>query len=612
MADLTEDELRRLAQAAYDRGDATRARSFIRMLQSAGQQAQAEGAARPVYDDNGGLAAMRPPRADAGYSEPSPPQEPSPFFSADSRAANTVRVLGDIIKSTGSGVARGATQLFDMPGELQRGVGNALEFGVERVMGASAPEWSDQISDIASVGPLSPRPGMMEEVVRAIPGGNKAIDFQPQTTAGDYAQNVGEFLPGAMLFGGAGPSQSVARAGVENAIRYGLIPGLASEAAGQATEGTQFEPYARTAAALGSGILAARPSNTVQPLTPRADPEDARMAGTLMQNGIRPTVGQVTRSGTMRRIEGTLGDVPGQAEDLTAAAMRTTGSTATRATPEALAQASKDIVKAMDDAVAGVSFIPSTQMAQQADDVVRDYLRATAEGNVIPDVRNIAGEIVDAATTPRGMQISLATLKDWRSRLGRLMQSNDNQVREAAYGLRSLIDDATTAQLQASGRTEDVARLATAREQYRNWLGVADAATRATAENGILSPTQLHQAIIRTQGRRNVAVGNTTPLGNLSRSAAGVLRPEGTVQPGGVRELSQFATGTGAGGLIGAQMTPGNPLTGGVIGALVGGQAVSQGQAVMRSRAVQNLLMDPQGQVVRALIASGGGVAANQ
>lgn len=564
-----------------------------------------------TVDPNGRPVAMLPPRADEGYAEATPTAERG-IFPTGSRAARIAEVAGDMAQSAGSGLARGFAQLMDTPGELQRGVGNALEFGVERVMGDRAPAWSDQISDIASVGPMSPRPGMMEEGVRAFPGGASALDFQPETTGGEYAQNVGEFLPGAMLFGGAGPGQSVARAMLGNAVRYGAIPGLASEAAGQATEGTAAEPYARLAAALASGTLAARPSGSARPVLPSADPEDARMAEALIRSGVRPTVGQVARSGTLRRIEGTLGDVPGQAEDFTGAAMRTTGSAAPRATPEALSQASRGIVQVMDDAVAGVSFVPSVQMAQQADDAVNNYLRATAEGSVVPDVRNIASEIVDAATTPGGTQISLATLRDWRGRLGRLMQSNDAQVREAAYDLRSIIDDATTAQLQAAGRTDDVARLATAREQYRNWLAVADAATRAGAENGILSPTQLHQSVIRSQGRRNVAVGNTTPLGDLTRSGAGILRPESTVQPGGVREMSQAATGAVGGGLAGAQLLPGDPLLGGLVGALAGGQAVSGGQQAMRSRAVQNVLMDPRSQIARALIASGSGVAANR
>lgn len=571
-----------------------------------------------TIDPNGRPAVMRPPRADAGYDEPTPPQ-PGNWWQeniigrgeADTGGERVGALIGDMIRGTGSGIVRGATGLADLPGRAAdlalRGVGNVAESVVGG--GNRAPAWADQISEIVrGTNPFAPSGlGTAEQGVRNIPGGDAAMDYAPETTAGDYAQNVGEFLPGALLFGGAGAGQGMGRAAMENAVRYGLIPGVASEAAGQATEGTAAEPYARTAAALASGVLAARPSNAARPIIPSADPEDARMAGTLMRNGVRPTAGQVTRSSALRRMEGTLDAVPGQAEDFTAAAMRTTGSTAARATPDALRAASDDIVRTMDDAVAGVSFLPSPQMAQQADDVVQGYLRATAEGSVVPDVRNVADEIMDAATNPNAAQISLSTLQDWRSRLGRLMRSPDGQVREAAWGLRSIIDDATEAQLQSAGRSNDVARLSTAREQYRNWLAVSDASTRAGAENGIISPTQLNQSVIRSQGRRNASIGNTTELGELSRSGAGILRAEPTVSAGGVRSISTNLGGSLGGAAAGYQLMPGNPVLGGLVGGVAGSGAIGGGQAAMRSRAVQNFLMDPRNQIIRAMIAAGPG-----
>ena len=71
---------------------------------------------------------------------------------------------------------------------------------------------------------------------------------------GEYAQTASEFVPSAVL----GPG-SVAR----NAVALGIVPGLASEAAGQATKGQGIEPYARGAAALltgGAGHWATSPN----------------------------------------------------------------------------------------------------------------------------------------------------------------------------------------------------------------------------------------------------------------------------------------------------------------------------------------------------------------
>jgi hypothetical protein len=80
--------------------------------------------------------------------------------------------------------------------------------------------------------------------------------YQPKTIVGDYAQTAGEFVPSALLM----PEGSLAT----NALRYGLLPALSSETAGQLTKGTAAEPWARTI----GGILGAA-ANTWRDL-PRA------------------------------------------------------------------------------------------------------------------------------------------------------------------------------------------------------------------------------------------------------------------------------------------------------------------------------------------------------
>lgn len=504
------------------------------------------------------------------------------------------QTINDMGTSLGSGIVKGGAALLDMPGAIMSGAGDLAATGLRAV---GAPEvMADQTSKALRQTPLGDGDLTGRGADLAIPG---ARDFQPQTTAGEYAQTVGEFLPGSVLGGGnlAG-----------SAMRYGVLPGLASEAAGQATEGTKYEPMARIAAAIATPLLTGRPTNNARPILP-TDPEDAKMAETLMRNGVRPTVGQVTGSDTLRRLEGSMDVLPGQADGVTAAAMTATGSTATRATPDALRQAAEEIGSVMDDAVAGVSFKPSAPMAQQADDVVKDYLRGTAQGSIVPDVRNIADEIMDAATNPSGGSLDLATLKDWRGRLGKLLQGSDPQAREAAFGLRAIIDDATQAELTAAGRVDDVKRLAGAREQYRNWLAIADASTRAGAENGILSPTQLNQSVIRSQGRRNVAIGNTTPMGELSRAAAGVLRPAATTMAGGARTITPQLMTALMGAGVGSALMPSNPVVASLIGAGLGAGAISGGQAIMRSRPVQSLMMDPQSRIMQALLAAPGALA---
>lgn len=71
-------------------------------------------------------------------------------------------------------------------------------------------------------------------------------EYTPQTTAGKYARTAAEFTAQSALM----PGGSLAR----NALAFGVAPGLASEAAGQATEGTAVEPWARAGAGLAVGL----------------------------------------------------------------------------------------------------------------------------------------------------------------------------------------------------------------------------------------------------------------------------------------------------------------------------------------------------------------------
>ena len=73
----------------------------------------------------------------------------------------------------------------------------------------------------------------------------------PQTELGKLTEAGASMVPGALAFG---PTNSL-RGMVGTAVRQGIIPGVASEVAGQATEGTPAEPYVRA----GTAILTGQP-----------------------------------------------------------------------------------------------------------------------------------------------------------------------------------------------------------------------------------------------------------------------------------------------------------------------------------------------------------------
>lgn len=76
------------------------------------------------------------------------------------------------------------------------------------------------------------------------------LNYKPETIAGEYAKTISSFAPlGAV---GAGSK-------VGNVIRQAVIPGAVSETLGQATKGTEAEPYARVIGGLFGGAVASRP-----------------------------------------------------------------------------------------------------------------------------------------------------------------------------------------------------------------------------------------------------------------------------------------------------------------------------------------------------------------
>lgn len=144
------------------------------------------------------------------------PQAPSKF---------DLRTLKDVAKSGLSGLAQGAAGLVGLPGTISDAMTSGLTGLANRVTGANV-----QL-------PGSPLSGdvLSQKLSNAVGG-----YYEPKTTAGEYARTIGQFAPG-MVTGPAGALPRIASA---------VIPAVASEAAGQATKGTAFEPAARIGGAL--------------------------------------------------------------------------------------------------------------------------------------------------------------------------------------------------------------------------------------------------------------------------------------------------------------------------------------------------------------------------
>lgn len=466
--------------------------------------------------------------------------------------------LGQIIEESGkalpAAIARGAAERVGFPGTL----GNWLDIGYEK---------AGLIPEGAAAQHRSPISGeTIRGVLSNITGG--ATEFRGESAPARVVGAIGEFIGG-----GTG-------------VRPGIVGGAASELAGMATEGTALEPWARFLAGVGGSVLASpRPKFA-------GDDRYSRMANLLEEKGIRGiTAGQARRDHTLRRLEGRLEPTAQQLDDYTASVMRQLGSDAKFATPEALKDVQNRLLAQMDDATRGLDIVPNPTAAQRAAEIGADYIERVPSGDLTPRIQGIAREI--DALAKRNSPVSLDRLRTWRSDIGDFTTAKDTATRNAAHALRSIIDDMTDETLRAAGRADDIALLAQARSSYRDFIAVRDAASRAGAEAGTLSPAQLNQSIIRFQGRENYATGRTTDMADFTRAGASVLRPSPTTLPGGGRSWTQALPVVGASAAGGGALYAGlDPAVAAFLAA--GGAALpAASQAAMRSYIVQNLLRDP-------------------
>ena len=175
-------------------------------------------------------------------------------------------VGADVAKSAGQGLIGGVEGLLGLPGDLvqagnwvNKKVSYPLDYGTswlagvaKQKMGLLGPgetphtyatkqveQWNALQDKIMSGAAPTSADFKARGESLGIP------NYQSRTVPGQYAKTIVESVPGALAMPGGA---------VGNAIKYGVIPGVASETAGQLTQGTAAEPYARGAAALVGGV----------------------------------------------------------------------------------------------------------------------------------------------------------------------------------------------------------------------------------------------------------------------------------------------------------------------------------------------------------------------
>ena len=471
----------------------------------------------------------------------------------------------DMAKGFASGVAKGAIGLASLPGSLET-LGRAGINAAGRQFGAKdnlvAPE---------------PYNATYDTVKRLTENHLTGPLYDPQTRLGKVAGAVGEFAPG-MLFPAGGAANMTAQLGAR-AMRNVLAPGVASEVAGQLTEGTKAEPWAR----IGGAMLG---PTAVTPFA--AQPVRNQMVQTLRNEGVTAmTAGQETGRRPLRWVESAIQDTPftgtrgaqlntQAAEQFTAAALRRAGIDAPRATTDVMDQAFQRIGAVFDQVTQNNRMNVTRPVQIQTLRALQEYERMTPPAQQIPLVRAIADDIFNAGQRPNAV-ISGETYQGWRSAIQRAERgTGDPQARAALAEMRNTLDNAFESGLQ--GREAQAFR--EARRQYRNILVIEKAAAGAgeAAAEGLISPSSLRNAV--TVANQRDYVRGRGDFADLARAGEAILKPlpqSGTAPRLAAQEMGKMAAGAAIGG----------STYGGPEGAAAGGVAPFLMQAAM-GRAVMS------------------------
>lgn len=494
-----------------------------------------------------------------------------------------VDTMTDAAKAGGAGLAEGAIGLLGMGGDVRNLASRATDY-VAGKMGVS-PEETGRFKDFmynatrfSPIGAITggPTSGELKKDVERVTG----EFYKPQTTAGEYAHTVGQFLPAAALPGGGAVSR----------VTSAITAGLGSEAAGQLTKGTAAEPYARLAGGVVGGFAPGAIGRIVTPAPSSAARQ--RLVDVLAGEGVTSvTAGQRTGNKGLQYAESILGDFPGAGQgttriqqegqqQFTRAAMRRAGQGLADASPETLAQNNARLGNEFTALSARNALRPDRQFINDVTAAVRNYRR-------VPDSQQramVQGYVDDITQHVLSGQMPGTFYQEMRSRLSRQAKSlsqSDPTLSEALRDLRNALDDAMGRSISPSDRAAWTA----ARREYGAQKTLEKAASRAgeaTAEGQIV-PANLRNAV--SAANRGAYARGEGDFSELARAGSGVMAPlpnSGTAQRTGIQAVISALGGAAGFGV------------GNVPGAVVAGSAAAAAPAaagrLLMSRPVQAYL----------------------
>ena len=141
----------------------------------------------------------------------------------------------DVLRSIPSGAAKGLIGLAGLPGEIERGAESLAKYVAPESAEESITKYFDALGKLrmiqspylAATGGRLPTTEQVQAGVEIIPGAEAVTQYQPKTTAGEYAQTISEYTaPGGLFV--RGPKSALQLGSI------GLTTGTTAEALEQA------------------------------------------------------------------------------------------------------------------------------------------------------------------------------------------------------------------------------------------------------------------------------------------------------------------------------------------------------------------------------------------
>ena len=314
----------------------------------------------------------------------------------------------------------------------------------------------------------------------------------------------------------------------------GATGGAGAQVAQEAV-GEQASPTAKAAAGVLGGVAGAvAPSVAVgaarrvaTPLPSSLTTEERRLMQVAAREGVDVPIGAATGSGTMKRVETSLAQLPGSAglaqqqqqrmrEQFNAAAMKRAGEVATDVRPETIDRAFNRIGQQFDDLVAQTPQVRlDRDFFRVLDDIESQYVKRM-DVNIRPPVTSYIDEFNLVRSAPNAA-IPGDAYQNISSNLKRMARSNTNpEARLALNEMADALDDAVERQLSPQLRRD----WQQTRREYRNLLAIDQAASTGKGgdrQAGNL-PLGAFQQAVRAQDRRGFGRGRGE-LNDLARLA---------------------------------------------------------------------------------------------